>query len=123
MCDMLMTVVLVPLSSIRKSTLPIKNIGRSYGHTSQPQKGLLVRSDRNLSSAKSVYKRFGMKVVTGCRCHGDFIGSSTHRFDWLKQKACFQEEEVITMARASKKYLHNAYVAIPSRATCSSHSK
>jgi len=39
----------------------LKVLGPSYGYTPQPQKCILVTSDRNLSSAK--FERYGMKIV------------------------------------------------------------
>ena len=74
----------------------------SYGYTPQPHKCILVTSDRNLSSAKSKFERNGMKVVTGSRYLGGFIGSPTLRSNWLREKASFWEKSVKTMARASK---------------------
>jgi len=82
----------------------LKVDGPSYGYTPQPHKCNLVTSDRNLSSAKSKFERYGMKVVTGSRYLGGFIGSPTLRSDWLREKACFWEKAVKTMARASKKF-------------------
>ena len=67
--------------------------------------------DRNLLSAKSKFERYGIKVVTGSRYLGGFIGSPTLRYDWLREKASFWEEAVKTMARASKKFPQTAYVA------------
>jgi len=51
-----------------------------------------------------------MKVVS--RYLGGFIGSQTLRSDWLREKASFWEKAVETMARASKKFLQTAYVAM-----------
>ena len=41
----------------------LKMYGPSYGCTPQPNKCMLVKSDRNLSSAKSKFERYGIKVV------------------------------------------------------------
>ena len=90
----------------------LKVYGPSYGYTPQPHKCVLVTSERNLSSAKSKFERYGMKVVTGTRYLGGFIGSPTLRSDWLREKASFWEKAVKTMARASKKFPQTAYVAM-----------
>jgi len=52
----------------------LKVYGPSYGYTPQPHKCIL---ERNLSSAKSKFERYGMKVVIGSRYLGGFIGSPT----------------------------------------------
>ena len=70
----------------------LKVYGPSYGYTPQPHKCILVTSDRNLSSAKSKFERYGMKVVTGSRYLGGFIGSPTLRSDWLREIASFWEK-------------------------------
>ena len=90
----------------------LKVYGPSYGYTPQPHKCILVTSDRNLSSAKSKFERYGMKVVTGSRYLGSFIGSPTLRSDWQREKTRFWEKAVKTMARASKKFPQTAYVAM-----------
>ena len=41
----------------------LKVYGSSFGYTPQPHKCILVTSDRNLSSAKSKFERYGIKVV------------------------------------------------------------
>jgi len=53
-----------------------------------------------------------MKVVTGSRYRGGFIGAPILRSDWLKEKANFWEKAVKAMARASKKFPQTAYVAM-----------
>jgi len=53
-----------------------------------------------------------MKVGTGTRYLGGFIGSPTLRFDWLREKASFWKKAVKTIARASKKIPQPAYVAM-----------
>jgi len=78
----------------------LKVHGPSYGYTPQPHKCILETSDRNLSSAKSKFERYGMKVVTRNRYLGGFIGSPTLRSHWLREKASFWEKAVKTMARA-----------------------
>jgi len=70
----------------------LKDNGPSYGYTPQPHKCILVTSDRNLSSAKQKFERYGMKVVTGSRYLGGFIGSPTLRSDWLREIASFWEK-------------------------------
>ena len=84
----------------------------SCGYTPQPHKCILVTSDRNLSSAKSKFERYGMKVVIGSQYLGGFIGSPTLRSDWLREKASFWEKALKSMARASKKFPQTAYVAM-----------
>jgi len=59
----------------------LKVHGPSCGYTPQPHKCILVTSDRNLSSAKSKFERYGMKVVTESQYLGGFIGSPTLRSD------------------------------------------
>jgi len=71
-----------------------------------------VTSDRNLSSAKSKFERYEIKVDTGSRYLGGFIGSPTLRSDWLKEKGTFWEKAVKTMAMASMKFPQTAYVAM-----------
>ena len=66
----------------------------------------------HISSAKSKFKRYEMKVVTGSRCVGGFIGSPTLRSDWLREKVRFWEKTLNTMARVSKKFPQIAYVAV-----------
>jgi len=91
----------------------LKVYGSSFGYTPQPHKCILVTSDRNLSSAKSKFERYGIKVVTGSRYFGGFIGSLTLRSNWLREKARFWEKAVKIVARASQKFPQTAYVAIP----------
>ena len=69
-----------------------KIMGPSYGYTPQPHKCILVTSERNLSSAKSKFERYGMKVVTGTRYLGGFIGSPTLRSDLAKGESQFLGE-------------------------------
>jgi len=71
-----------------------------------------VKNEENLSSAKSKFERYGMKVVTGRRYLVGFIGSSTLQSNWLKEKASLWEKAVTTMARANKKFPQTAYVAM-----------
>ena len=84
----------------------------SYGYTPQPYKCILSTSYRNLSSANSKFERYGMKVVSGSRYLGGFIGSPILWSDWLREKASFWEKTVKTMARASKKFPQTSYVAM-----------
>jgi len=87
----------------------LKVHGPSYGYTPQPHKCILVTSDRNLSSAKLKFERYGMKFVTGSRYLAGFIGSQ--HYD-LREKASFWEKAVKSMARASNKFPQTAYVAM-----------
>jgi len=88
--------------------------GPYYGYTPPPIKCILVTSDRNLSSAKSKFERYGMKVVTRSRYLGGLIGFPTLRSEWLREKASFWEKAVKTMARASKKFPQIDYAAMKS---------
>ena len=70
----------------------LKVYGSSYGYTPQPHKCILVTSDRNLSSTKSKFERYEIKVVTWSRYLGGFIGSPNLRSDWLQRKPVFWGE-------------------------------
>ena len=49
----------------------LKVYGPSYGYTPKPHKCILVTSDRNLSSSKSKFERYGMKVVVSSAVSSD----------------------------------------------------
>jgi len=89
-----------------------KVLDPSYGYIPQPQKCIQVTSDRRLLSAKTKFERYGMKVVTGSRYLGGFIGSPTLRSDLLREKSSCWEKVMKTMARASKKFAQTSCVAM-----------
>ena len=90
----------------------LRVLGPSFGYIPQPEKFILVTSAKNVESARSKFERFGIRVVTGHRHLGGFIGCPVQRSEWLQEKADFWKSAVKKLAGACKKYPQTAYVAV-----------
>ena len=78
--------------------------GSSRGYFLEPTKSILVMAPRHVAWAEEFFQRMGIKVVTGQRYLGGFIGESELEKRWLAGKVAGWAESVETLAGVSRKH-------------------
>ena len=86
--------------------------GPSRGYYPEPTKSILVMALQNVGRAEEFFRGMGIKVVTGHRYLGGFIGDSKAEKRWLAGKVTGWTELVETLARVSRKHLQSAYTGL-----------
>ena len=72
----------------------------------------MVMAPQNIAQAKEFFRGRGIKVVTGHRYLGGFIGGSEAEKKWLAGKVTGWAESVETLVGVSRKHLHSAYAGL-----------
>ena len=86
--------------------------GPPRGYFPEPTKNILVLAPRNVSRAEEFFWRMGIKVVTGNRHIGGFIGESEAEKRWLARKVTGWAESVETLAGVYRKHRQSAYAGL-----------
>ena len=60
--------------------------GPARGYYPEPTKRILVVAERNVARAKEYFRGMGIKVVTGSRYLGGFLGEMDAEASWIKKK-------------------------------------
>ena len=87
--------------------------GPKYGYYPEPQKSFLVVHPDFLDEAETIFSDLHVKIVTGQRFLGGFIGSSEDiQQSWLASKLNKWTQSVKKLSDAAKLEPHAAFVAL-----------
>ena len=82
--------------------------GPPRGYFLEPTKSILVMTLRNVTRVKEFFHRMDIKVVTGHRYLGGFIGESKGEKRWLAGKVTVWADSVETLTGVSHKHPQSA---------------
>ena len=86
--------------------------GPKYGYFPKPEKSVIVVHPNYLHDAAIIFDDLGIKVVTGHRFLGGFIGSEVDSKDWLGSKVDSWVDAVVKLSSAAILEPQAAYVAL-----------
>ena len=69
-------------------------------------------AERNVPRAKEYFRRICVKVVTGSRYLGGFIGEQDTEDQWIQAKVEGWAESVRTLDRVARKHPKSAYAGL-----------
>jgi hypothetical protein len=103
---------LAPLQMLREWFGLLMQEGPKYGYFPEPQKSYIVVHPSYVNEATSVFSDFGVKIVTGQRFLGGFVGSEFDLEIWLNDKVKKWVEDVEKLSRVAKSEPQAAFVAL-----------
>ena len=86
--------------------------GPAWGCYPEPTKSILVVAPRNVTRDEEHFMGLGIRVVTGHRYLGDFIGDAAAEREWLKEKVQEWKESVSVLAGIAHNYPKSAYAGL-----------
>ena len=86
--------------------------GPAWGYFPDPTKRILVVAEQNVTRATENFRGMGMKVVTGSRYLGGFVGDWETEIQWVRTKVERWEESVHTLAGVARKHPKSAYAGL-----------
>ena len=86
--------------------------GPARGYFPDPTKNILVVSEQNVPRATEYFRRMGVKVVTGSRYLGGFVGERETEGQWMQEKVEGWAESVRTLAGVARKHPQSAYAGL-----------
>ena len=86
--------------------------GPARGYFSNPTKSILVVSEKNVPRAKAYFRGMGIKVVTGSRYLGGYIGELETEAQWVKEKVEGWSDSVRTLSGVAHKHPQSAYAGL-----------
>ena len=86
--------------------------GPARGYYPKPTKSILVVALGNVARAEEHFRGWGIKVLTGHRYLGGYIGDKEAESRWLAEKIKGWTEPVEILARVSRKHLQSAYTGL-----------
>jgi len=86
--------------------------GPKYGYFPEPQKSFLVVSPEFFDEAEHIFKDFGVKIVTGQRFLGGFIGLASDTESWLHEKIISWVSAVEKLSKVAVDEPQAAFVAL-----------
>ena len=66
--------------------LDLQARGPARGYYPEPNKSILAMAQGNVARAEEHFRGLGIRVVTGHRYLGGFIGDAAAEREWLKEK-------------------------------------
>ena len=78
----------------------------------EPAKSILVVAPRNVARVEEFFRGMGMKIVTGRRYLGGFIGDRAAEYIWLTEKVQGWLELSKTLAGVARNHPHSAYAGL-----------
>ena len=86
--------------------------GPARGYFPEPTKSILVVSEKNVPRANAFFRGMGVKVVTGSRYLGGYIGEREAEAAWVQGKVEGWADSVRTLAGVARKHLQSAYAGL-----------
>ena len=86
--------------------------GPKHGYYNEISKMVLVVAPQFLDQAKEIFKEFGLKILTGHRLLGGFIGSEDEKVSWVMKKNDAWTECIKKISRAAKYDPQSAFIAV-----------
>ena len=86
--------------------------GPAQGYYPEPTKSFLVVAPGNIARAKEHFRGLGIRVVTGHRYLGGFLGDVSAEREWLGKKIQGWKESVAILAGVSLKHPQSAYAVL-----------
>ena len=86
--------------------------GPARGYYPLLTKSILVVPPGNVAQAKEHFRGLGIRVVTGHRYLGGYIGDREAEGVWLEEKIQGWTESVTILARVAHKHLQSAYAGL-----------
>ena len=86
--------------------------GPSQGYYLEPTKRILVVAPGNVAREEDLFRGLGIKVVTGHRYLGGYIGDKEAEGRWLVENIMGWEESVEILAGVSCKNPQSAYTGL-----------
>ena len=86
--------------------------GPARGYYPEPTKSILVVAPGNVARAEEHFRGLGIRVVTGHRYLGGFIGDADAERDWLREKIQGWSESVKVLAGVAHKHPQSAYAVL-----------
>ena len=78
--------------------------GLARGYYPEPTKSILVVAPGNVSRAEEHFRGLGIRVVTGHRYLGGFLGAAAAEREWLEEKVQGWKESVAILAGVALKH-------------------
>ena len=101
-----------PLDNLIQWLRLLNNEGPRYGYYNEVNKNILIVAPEFVTSATKTFGELGVKVVTGHRVLGGFIGSEREKASWVTEKIDFWIEAVGKLSHIAKKDPQAAFIAI-----------
>ena len=86
--------------------------GPARGYYPDPTKSILVVTPGNIARAEEHFQGMGIRVVTGHRYLGGFLGDVSAEKEWLGDKVEGCTESIATLAGVALKHLQSAYAGL-----------
>ena len=86
--------------------------GPARGYYPDPNKSILVVAPGNVARAEEHFRGLGIRVVTGHRYLGGFLGYMAEERECLEKKVQVWKELVRILAWVALKHLQSAYVGL-----------
>ena len=83
--------------------------GLEHGYYNEISKMVLIVAPQYVEQATETFHDFGIKVLTGHRLLGGFVGSDT---EWIQKKVDFWVKCVNNITQIANKDPHSAFVAV-----------
>ena len=86
--------------------------GPARGYYPETTKSILVVAPRSVAQAEEHFRGLGIRVVTGHRYLGGFVGDADAERDWLQEKIRGWSESVKVLAGVAHKHPQSAYAVL-----------
>ena len=86
--------------------------GPARGYYPEPTKSILFVAPGNVTRAEEHFRGLGIRVVTGHRYLGGFVGDVDAERDWLREKMQGWSESVQVLAMVAHKHPQSAYAGL-----------
>ena len=96
----------------------LTRLGPKYGYFPEPDKSVLIVTERHEEAARCRLSRFPFKYKRGTRYLGSFIGADGERGSWLEPKIQRWVEGVKAMGRVAGRYPQAAYAGMTKSLQC-----
>ena len=86
--------------------------GPPGGYLLELTKSILVLAPRNVAMAEEFFRGMGMKIITGGRYLGGFVGDRADEDRWLSEKVQGWTESAKTLSGVARKHPSSAYTGL-----------
>ena len=86
--------------------------GPARGYFPDPTKSILVVLEKNVPRANAYFRGMGIKVVTGSRYLGGYIGEREAEAKWVQGKVEGWADSVRTLSGVARKHPQSAYTGL-----------
>ena len=86
--------------------------GPRYGYFNQVSKNILIVAPQFVEEAKTEFESMGVKVLTGHKYLGGFVGDEKDKKEWVQTKVEFWVKSIHRISDLAKKDPHCAFTAV-----------